>query len=218
MSKMNSVKTIFLVLPVLFAGCGLYTNHNPEDNYYYLNPNKDLTAIGRTALVELENNSAFPQISADITEALYHALQKKQLFGLTVLRKNETEWKKLQLDMRSEYTIEKLSAIRKTVKCNAVLKGTITGFEPFPHMIIGLRLKLIDLNDGQLLWAMEQIWDTTDEATLSRIKSYYSHDLFPNNNLFPGTATLKGKLGTVSSLKFIKFVAYETAETLQPKW
>ena len=207
---MNSLKTVFLLLPVLLSGCGLYTTYNPDD-YYYLNPNKDLTAIGRVVLVELDNDSAFPQISADVTEALYHALQKKQLFGLTVVHKSDSAWKKLQLDTDSAYTLEKLSAIRKTLNCNAVLKGTITGFEPFPHMTIGLRLKLIDLTDGQLLWAIEQIWDTADETTQDRIKSYY------NRNLLPASATLSGKLGTVSSLKFVKFVAFETAETVNSK-
>jgi hypothetical protein len=208
---MNSLKTVLLLLPVLISGCGLYTPYDPDANYYYLNPNKDLTDIGRTVLVELDNDSAFPEISANVTEALYNALQKKHLFGLTVLQKKDPAWKKLQLDISPAYTLDQLSAIRRTLKCNAVLKGTITGFEPFPHMIIGLRLKLIDLNDGQLLWALEQIWDTTDETTKDRIKSYYNHDLFP------GSATLKGKLGTVSSLKFIKFVAFETAQTLNPK-
>jgi len=208
---MNSLKTVFLLLPVLLSGCGLYKPYNPDADYYYLNPNKDLTAIGRTVLVELNNDSAFPQISADVTEALYHALQKKQVFGLTVVHKSDPEWRSLQLDVDSAYTLEKLSAIRKTLKCNAVLKGTITGFEPFPHMIIGLRLKLIDLTDGQLLWAIEQIWDTTDKTTQDRIKNYYSHDLFP------GSATLREKLATVSSLKFIKFIAFETAETLHPE-
>ena len=209
---MNSLKTVFLLLPVLLAGCGFNTAYNPDADYYYLNPNKDLTAIGRTVLVELDNDSAFPEISADVTEALYRALQKKQVFGLTVVHKSDPEWRSLQLDMDSAYTFEKLSAIRKTLNCGAVLKGTVTGFEPFPHMIIGLRLKLIDLNDGQLLWALEQIWDTTDKTTQDRIKSYYSHDLFP------GSATLREKLATVSSLKFIKFVTFETAETLQPEW
>jgi len=209
---MNSLKTVFLLLPVLLAGCGFNTAYKPDADYYYLNPNKDLTAIGRTVLVELDNDSAFPEISADVTEALYRALQKKQVFGLTVLHKSDPEWRSLQLDTDSAYTLEKLSAIRKTLNCGAVLKGTVTGFEPFPHMIIGLRLKLIDLNDGQLLWALEQIWDTTDETTQDRIKDYYSH------NLFPGSATLREKLAIVSSLKFVKFVTFETAETLQPEW
>ncbi len=208
---MNRVKTVFLLLPVLLSGCGFYAAYEPAANYYYLNPNKDLSTIGRTALVELANDSAFPQISADVTEALFQALQKKQVFGLTVIRQNDPAWRKLQLDLNSAYTLEQLSAMRKTLNCDAVLIGTVTGFEPFPHLTIGLRLKLIDLADGQLLWALEQIWDTTDKTTQDRIKNHYRH------HLLPGFETLQEKLGTVSSLMFVKFVAYETAETLQPK-
>jgi hypothetical protein len=113
--------------------------------------------------------------------------------------------------MNTEYTLEQLSAIHRTLKCDAVLKGTVTGYEPFPHMMIGLRLELIDLADGQLLWALEQIWDTTDKTTEERINNYYSH------SVFPGFTGLREKLGTVSSLRFIKFVAYEMAETFQPR-
>jgi len=208
---MNRVKTILLLLPVLLSGCGFNAAYKPAANYYYLNPNKDLSTIGRTALVELGNDSAFLQISADVTEALYQALQKKQLFGLTVIRQSNPVWRKLQLDLNSTYTLEQLSAMRKTLNCDAVLIGTVTGFEPFPHLTIGLRLKLVDLADGQLLWGLEQIWDTTDKTTQDRIKNYYRHCILP------GFETLQEKLGTVSSLRFLKFVAYETSETLQPK-
>ena len=210
-NTLHALRFTILLLPVLLSGCGIYKLSTPTTDYYYLNPNKDLSSVGRTVLVELDNNSGYPKISADVTEALFQALQKKQLFGLTVVSQNNSAWRSLQLDLNTAYTLEQLSAMRKTLNCDAVLIGTVVGFEPFPHMTIGLRLKLIDLADGQLLWALEQIWDTTDKTTENRIKNYYSH------HLFPGFATLQEKLGTVSSLKFIKFVAYETAETLQPK-
>lgn len=208
---MNRAKTIFLFLPVLLSGCGFYEAREPIANYYYLNPDKDLSAIGRTTLVELTNDSAFPKISADATEALYRALQKKQVFGLNIVRQTDPAWRKLELDLNSTYTFEQLSEMRKTLNCDAVLIGTVTGFQPFPHMTIGLRLKLIDLTDGELLWALEQIWDTTDKITQQQIKNYYKH------HLLPGFETLQEKLETVSSLRFVKFVAYETAGTLQPE-
>ncbi len=208
---MGSLKKVFLLLPVLLLGCGAPELFPPPNDYYYLNPNKDLSAIGRTALVELANDSAFSQISSDATEALFQALQKKQVFGLTVIHQNDPAWRSLQLDLNSAYTLEQLSAIRKTLNCDAVLIGTVTGFKPYPHTTIGLRLKLIDLQDGQLLWALEQIWDTTDKTTEYRIKNYY------RRHNFVGSATLREQLMSTSSLKFVKFVAYETAETLQTK-
>lgn len=208
---MGSLKTVLLLLPILLLGCRAPSFFPSYSDYYYLNPNKDLSTIGRVVLVELANDSAFPQISADVTEALFQAVQKKQVFGLIVVRQHDPAFRSLQLDSDTEYTLEQLSAIRKTLNCDAILTGTVTGFKPYPHMTIGLRLKLIDLADGQILWALEQIWDTTDKTTEDRVKSYYSR------HNFTGSATLRENLVTISSLRFVKFVAYETAETLQPK-
>lgn len=208
---MYNTKKIFLLVPLIICGCGMHKAPEAKLNFY-LNADKDLSTIGRVTLIELGNsNVAFPQISSDATEALSLAFQKKQLFGLTVIRQNDPIWQSLQLDVDDNYTLEQISAIRKSLKSDAVIIGKVMSFSPYPHMAIGLRLKLIDLNSGQMVWAIEQIWDTTDKTVEDRIKGYYD-----DKNLFT-QSTLQEKIGTISSLKFIKFVADETAETLQKK-
>ena len=208
---MDSLRAILLLLPVLLSGCQFYRAPVSLADYYYLNPDKDLSAVGRVAIVKLDNDSSYPAICADVTKALFQALQKKQVFGLTIVHQNDPAWRSLQLDLDSTYTLEQLVTIRKTLKCDAVLIGTITKYQPYPHMAVGLRLKLIDLKDGQLLWALEQIWDSADKTTEYRIKNYFQ------TQICSGFAPLREQLVTVSSLKFIKFVAYEVAGTLQPK-
>ena len=207
-SRLSQV-TILLLLTSLLTSCGIvYRASVPAADYYYLNPNKSLTMVGRVAIVELDNNSSYPKISTDVIEKLYQAVQKRQIFGLTLVHQSDSSWRSLQLDLDSKYTLDQLSAISETLKCEAVLLGTITEFRPYPHMIIGLRLKLIDLRDGQLLWALEQIWDTADKTTEYRIKDYF------RSQKRAGYAPLYEQLATVSSLEFIKFVSYEVAETL----
>jgi hypothetical protein len=117
----------------------------------------------------------------------------------------------LQLGKFDDYSLEQLSAMHKSLKADAVLRGTVTRYEPFPHLVIGLRLELIDLADGQLLWGLEQIWDAADNNTQNRIKDYYK------TSFLPGSDSLEVGMGTVSSLKFIDFVTYETAKTIKPK-
>jgi hypothetical protein len=200
---------ILLLLITLLLGCdNYYRAPMPTANYYYLNPNKSLNNIGRVAIVEMDNNSSNPKVTTDVTENLYQALQKRQLFGLTVIRQNSPSWRSLQLDLDSKYTLEQVSSIRKTLKCDGVLLGTITDFKPYPRMTIGLRLKLLDLRDGQLLWALEQVWDSADKTTESRIKDYFK------SQKRLGYAPLHEELATVSSIEFIKFVSYEVAETI----
>lgn len=176
--------------------------------HYYLNPGKDLPSIGRVALISLANESSYPQISADITEALFRALQKKQVFGLTTVHQDDPAWRSMQLNPNDTYALDQLVAMRKTLKCNAVLIGTITEFKPYPHMVVGLRLKILDLRDGQLVWALEQIWDIADKTTEKRIKKYFQEQLRA------GYAPLNEQLATISSLNFIKFVAYEVSTTI----
>lgn len=206
---MNSCRLVILLMPFLLSGCVTSNGNKSDADYYFLNKNKNLKAVGRTVLVELANDSAYPQISYDVTNALYEAMQKKQIFGITVIRQSDSVWQNLQLDKFTGYSFEELSAIHKSLKCDAVLRGAVTRYQPFPHLVIGLRLELIDLTDGQLLWALEQIWDADDKNIQDRVKDYYKH------SILPGSESLEVGLVTVSSLKFIKFVAYETSETLQ---
>jgi len=210
---------ILLLLPFLVSACQFYRVTPPMPEYYYLNPDKDVSTVGRTALVELNNNSGYPQIPADVTEALFQALQKRQRFGLALVRQNDPAWRSLQLDLNPDaqtqnmtvpptYTTDQLNTIRKTLRCDAILLGTITQFKPYPHMAIGLRMQLLDLRDGRLLWALEQIWDTSDKTTEYRINSYFQYQMRT------GYAPLREQLIAVSPLEFIKFVAYEVAATL----
>ncbi len=211
--------TILLLLPFLFSACQFHRVTPPMPEYYYINPDKDVSTVGRTALVELNNNSGYPQIPVDVTEALFQALQKRQRFGLAIVRQNEPVWRSLQTALNNgaqtqsmtvppTYSLDQLNIIRKTLKCDAVLLGTITQFKPYPHMAIGLRMQLLDLRDGRLLWALEQIWDSSDKTTEYRINSYFQYQMRT------GYAPLREQLIAISPLEFIKFVAYEVAATL----
>ena len=143
-----------------------------------------------------------------MTDALFQALQKKQVFSIESVDQSDPAWRSLQLDADAPLSLEQLGTIKKTLNCNAVLIGTVTTYQPYPHLSIGLRLKLLDLSDGQLLWAFEQIWDTTDKTTEKRIKNYFQAQIRS------GITPLHEQLVVVSSLKFVKFVAYEVAETM----
>jgi hypothetical protein len=205
-----AVRTAAILLALtLAAGCHvIYKPTAKEPDYYYVNPQKNLPKVGKVVLVELDNNSTYPQISADVTDALFQALQKKQVFSVTTITQKDPVWRSLQVDPHARHSLEQLTAMRGALNCNAVLTGTITSYQPYPHLSIGLRLKLIDLSDGQLLWAFEQIWDTTDKTTEKRIKDYFQAQIRS------GITPLHEQLVVVSSLKFVKFVAYEVAKTM----
>jgi hypothetical protein len=198
---------IFLLSAVLLSGCRTQRASVKAANHYYLNPTNKLATIGRVAIVELDNDSSYPHISNDISGSLFQALQKRQVFGITLVPQNDPSWRSLQLQQDSSYTLEQLVAIREILRCDGVLLGTVTEYRPYPHMAVGLRLKLLDLRDGQLVWALEQVWDSADKTTEKRIKSYFKSEKRA------GFAPLYENLAAVSPLEFIKFVNYEVAGT-----
>jgi len=210
----TKVRSLFSVFCSLFSVCGLLCGCQRENacirkaDGFYLNPARNLCTVGRVAIVQLGNDSSYPEISADLTEALFVALQNKQVFGLTVVSQQDPAWRGLQLDLDSAYSLEQLSAIHRTLKCDAILVGAVTEYRPYPHLTVGLRMKLIDVKTGDLLWALEQVWDASGKATECRIKEYFQR------HLRSGSASLREQLVTISSLEFVRFVAYEVAETL----
>ncbi len=214
---MKCCYVILLVLLLGFAGCEIYEPYETPLNYY-LTPDKDISSLGRIALVELGNETGFHEISLDMSTALFQELQKKQMFGVKFVAENDPEWRSMQLRQDASYTFEQLLEMRNTLKCDGVLIGSVTSYKPYPHMSIALQLRMVDLTDGQLLWAMEQVWDTTDKTTGHRMRKYYGDLVVGTKKLSViGPETPSAQLGFVSSLKFIKFVAYETAGTFVPE-
>lgn len=197
--------TILSFLLICFCGCSLYRAPTPVGDYYYLNPDADMSMVGKVVLVQLRNNSVYPQISTDVTRALYEEMQKKQLFSIRVIPEDDPQWRSLNLDIDSLSQPTQLYIAAKTLRCDAIMVGDITEYTPYPHLVLGLRLKMIRCNDSRLLWAFEQVWDAADKKTEYRTKKYI------NKQTRSGTEVLGEQLVTVSSIKFVKFVAYEVA-------
>ncbi|MCX5645712.1 MAG: hypothetical protein NTZ17_13705 [Phycisphaerae bacterium] len=202
-----------LGLPAMLALLAACSCESQQDdamaNAYYLSPNKDLRRLGRIALVEMDAASSSPEIAAAVTDSLFLETQKKQVFGVMVVRRDDPMWQSLQENLDSLQALRQLVAVREALNCNGLLVGTVTRYQPYPHMVLGLRLKLLDLTDGQLLWGMEQVWDSADRSIQKRIKTYLKDQRRSEQS------GLHEELVVVSPLTFCKFVAYEVAGTFE---
>ncbi len=205
------VKLALVAAFALMLGCGCESDQEDRSmaDSYYLSPHKDLRRIGRVALVEMASTSDDPQIATTLTDAMFLEAQKKQVFGVMVVHRSDPAWQDLQENLDSSQTLRQLAAAREALNCNGLLVGTLTKYQPYPHMVVGLRLKLLDLTDGQLLWGMEQVWDSSDRSIQKRIKTYLKEDRKA------GHSPLREELVVVSPLNFCKFVTYEVASTFE---
>jgi Peptidoglycan-synthase activator LpoB len=192
-----------LSLGITLAGC---SQHRLSMSHREVS--KNLSTIKSVCLVELQNKTSYPQISDDVTESLNQSLQKKQCFTLSLLKQTDAAWKALEVKPDSAYTLEQLMTAHKLLGTDALLIGTITSYSPYPRMAMGLQLKLVDLRTGQVVWAIQQIWDAADKATQERIKRYFDQQL--RTDFSP----IGEQLATLSPINFIKFITYEVTEMM----
>ena len=190
-------------LLMLLAGCA-----KPPRIGYYLSSPRSLWRIRRVVFVQLNAPDGYPRVAEETTDALFRALQDKQLFHLDVIDRTDPACQDLPLESREAYTIEQLSAMRKSLGCDAILFGTVTGFQAYPRRRLGLYMRLLDLKDGRLVWAVDHNWDTTDKATERRIRRHVSSEMRSGYN------PVRWRMGLLSPKSFQKFVAHEVTETL----
>jgi hypothetical protein len=178
---------------------------------HYTNPNRNMKLVSRVILVEPINQSAHPQISMDLTNSIARALERKNLFGQMVIYRKDPVFKKYQLDYEKS-PLETLKQVHKDLGCDAILTGMIRDYQTYPRLAVSLRLRLVDLNNGELLWAMEQVWDSTDLELGKRMKGFFKTEM--SDEYQP----LNWRMGLVSPNIFNKFVSYEVGETLAAAW
>ena len=202
------IALIALMGVVGMSGCRSQVPYTPMEGSYYVNPAMKVKDLGRVALVELDNKTSYPEKSEELSEAIYVALQKCQLFGMTTIAQDDSRWHSLQSPLDANYDAEQLMEMRRVLESDAILTGTMTQFAPYPHMSVGLRIRLIDLRSGELLWAVEQVWDCGDAHTKIGIERYLQDQIGTEGS------ALQRTLVTTSSLNFFRFISYELALTL----
>lgn len=208
---LKGIFATLLIFLLFTCGCGRVFSSGPTagpTGNYYIDYDRFPGSIRNAVLFEFDNNSNHPEISSDLSKELYSNLQKNSMFGTVLVTKNNTTWDNYKLDPFKTYTQEQLSQIHEAMQCDAVLIGVITDYQPWPYMTMGMRLKLVDVRNGRLLWAYENSWDCSELNTKQRMLSYFKQ------NTNAGRSDLQNEIMAVSSINFIKFVAHETTSTI----
>jgi hypothetical protein len=191
--------------PVIWAGCAEHQWPGPN---HHLNV-QALARIDHVVFVELPPVDDYPGLAGDMTVALSQAIQARRLFGLDVVGRDDPRCRELSLTGQSAFTVSQLSKMRKVFRCDAVLLGQIRNFRTHPRTQTGLILRLLDLRRGTLIWAVDDVWDTSDKAVEERIRRFSQARVRQG-----GQGPMEWEFALISPKAFEKFVAYEVASSL----
>jgi len=196
------------VLVALSLGCAAPEGQTPKGVNYFLSSRQELTELPRVVMIELAGDAGYPEVGPEMTQALARAVRQHNLFHVQTIPRDHPACRDLPLSGKEPLTIEQMAAFRKALGCRAVLIGLVHDYRPHPHMRMGLYFRLLDLDDGKLIWAVDHVWDTTDQALEPRLRDFFFDEMRS------GYEPVDWRLALISPRAFRKFVAYEAAETL----
>ncbi len=159
---------------------------------------------------------------------LYGELSKKRLFEIVRITPEQldawtgkTNWK-----AEDELPANFLTKIRESSACDAILFSQMTYYQPYPPLAVGWRLLLVDSNDGQTLWSLDEIFDAGEPRVANSVRRFALENERTNAELTKQMGTKYGPAfsGRVfglewinSPLHFARYTANAAAETLMPK-
>jgi len=210
--KARAMTRLFAAVMLIMGFCSgcrnIIVSEPPRTNHYYVNPQANFTTVGRVALLELDNRTPQADLAEAITHTLVDEMGKRNLFSMQIISRSDPVWNAHNLDNMEAHTLDDLAAARQALGADAVLFGTIRRYMSFPHLQIGLNLKMIDTRSGRLIWAFEDVWDSADKTVENRMKSYFK------NQMRTGYEPMDWQILITSPRAFHQFVGHEVAKTL----
>jgi hypothetical protein len=202
-----SRRTAILLAMLLasWAAAGTGCSHPPVTSY--LSSPAELHRINRVAFLELQDEALRPKVAQEVTEEVFRALQDRRIFRVELVRATDSRYPSTARP-GARFSISELKQLRETLDCDAILTGSLSSFQQHPRMQIGLRLTLLSVRDGRVVWSVDSVWDTRDREVEKRIEDYFEHEMASKYE------PVEWRFGTVSASAFEKFVAYEVAQTL----
>jgi len=195
-----------LVFALIPLGCT--PDGPPPPISYYAAPLEDFARVQQVAFVGLSSAPDDEAVARDTSFAIFQAIQGKRMFQANLVERTDPALESVDATGRIPMTYRQMSEVRQALKCDAILLGSLSEFQQYPRMRMTIRLRLMDLRRGKLLWGVDQVWDTTDKATEERVRHYFCRKESGES------APMDWRMGIVSPRSFEKFVAFEIARTL----
>lgn len=204
-----------LLLPLLLwplvTGCVMLdVTPAREDVVPYQTARKAAAPFRRVLLAPLRREDGADAAELKIRRALADAVVKQRVFEIVpVSRRELVDIEVERSRTMGTFSTEDLLALNRRFGVDGVLTGTLTRFEAYPEMTVGLRLHLIDCRTGRVAWGTDNLLSASDPRVRRDAHNFYDlgyHD--PADSLDEENKVL------ISPRVFSRYVAHRVVETL----
>lgn len=189
--KARLIGTSALVL--LLAGCSSIEKHLTDPSYYgpfRTNYNsggatsevlKDIqrVAVLPTAPPEIGSPATGMQAARVVQQSLLEEIRSAGVFE--AVKPSTGTLRPLEgpdsLRVTDAIPPQLLKVIQQQTDSDAVLFSSVTSYQPYPPLLIGLKVSLVRIEDGVILWQFDDSWNAGDAPTLNDARRFFRQKL-----------------------------------------
>jgi hypothetical protein len=206
----------FLAGMALLAGCvqtkQAFTPQPPLQSFHGNVPGPSII-MRRVAVLPISCDTPIEASLGELDSAVTAELAKTSLFELVPITREalDSRFGRRQFSSVEVLPGDVLTKLRADYGVDGVLFTDLTHYRPYLPISIGMRSKLIDVQTGEVRWAFDHLFDTSNIATAREAEGYYLTTTTPSRAVEHGldsTAILQ------SPSRFTKYVAWEAFRSL----
>jgi hypothetical protein len=200
-----------LPLPMLLflCACGVVSEHpTPRAVNFYMAEEAAIRAVRRVLVVPFDQEEMVRADERTVRAECLAELRKLQAFDVLALPEGNEEDEELRAALtHGRLSVSAMVDLARRFRADAILTGTILQYRPYVPPVFGLRLQLLSVHTGGVVWAAEGVYDAGDAATRLDLKHYCARVAAPETSLHGW------EMATLSHRRFIRFVTFRLLET-----
>jgi hypothetical protein len=180
----TSLAFALLGLGLATPSCGLVHPPRPIPVHAWFADDLDLAPVRRVIVLPFVEANGVDAKVEEIRSEFFRELTKVQRFELLPLPTGANE-DRLLLDAatRGRLSVEALVELGRRYNVDGVLFGTITAYRPYQPPHLGLRVQLVSLHTGGIVWEADAVYDSVDERVQEDLRHYVKSQLAPEQSM-----------------------------------
>ncbi|MCK5708654.1 MAG: hypothetical protein KAI43_13485 [Candidatus Aureabacteria bacterium] len=219
---------LLLIICLCISGCGDFhirdrvagalSKKYVVDNYYV----DDVLVEGvvrRVLFVPCKDISGYQSedFLSEIDSVFLKQLRRSKKFDIVPYEQvlNEEQKKfidSMDIERKGSYDADTLYEIGRKVNVQGILFGSISEYNPKKPILLGVKINLIHIRRGTIVWAVDEIFDAARDDIKNLARAYYYENY--DTSLNP---SLKWEFILNSMKDFSNFYFYEMIKTFSPK-
>lgn len=173
----------------------------------------DIRKVAILPITANEQNSFSIHGRVVLEPALVTELGKAGRFETTVVTRDQLrQWTgKEHWRAQDELPASFLSTVKEHTASDAVLFVHLVQYSPYPPLTIGWQMKLVSIKNTEILWALDEVFDSS-EQTVSNSARRYAKNHLKSNPVLEDTQSI-----LIQPTRFGQYTVHVAFNTLPPR-